>query len=110
MSRQKYECPTCGTLLTKEAYFEVLRLTQAQEEQHAAELAATRKQARESERDKIASLTRDLRKSNERIKQLERGQTPQTAGLDDQHKMATRLQKEFEPLGDRVTETGQGGD
>lgn len=107
---RRYRCPTCGKPLTKKEHDAALRLTEEQHKHQLEEVEKARKQGREAERGRTASLTRKIGTLEATIRQLRRGQTPQTAGMDDQHKMAVRLQREFEPLGDTVTETGQKGD
>src|SRR5215472_4381515 len=105
-----FRCPVCKKPLTKTEYEAALKLTQEQHKHHQEELKTAKKEGMETERTRTARLAARLKIANQRIRQLERGKTPQTAGLDDQHKLAARLAREFEPQGDQVIEKGQGGD
>lgn len=69
-------------------------------------------QGARSEKQRQERLTLGLRKklelANTRIKQLERGTTPQTEGLEFEENLWKRLQREFPE--DRITDEGKGGD
>src|SRR5690348_14873959 len=56
----------------------------------------------------MAGQNKHIKKLQERITQLEKGTTPQTDGLEFEHKLTARLQREFPK--DKIEHKGQGGD
>ncbi|MGA7765720.1 MAG: DUF2130 domain-containing protein, partial [Candidatus Sulfotelmatobacter sp.] len=56
----------------------------------------------------MAGQNKQMKKLQERIAQLEKGTTPQTDGLEFEHKLVARLQREFPK--DKIEHKGQGGD
>lgn len=110
MRKPKYECPFCKKPLSKKEWEAALQLTAEQHQQQQEAIEQARKQARDAERAKTAVWAKKAKALRHQLRLAERGKTPQAAGLEDQHKMVARLQRQFEPLGDKVIEKGQGGD
>lgn len=132
-----HQCPTCGKVLTKTEWEKALRI-HGEREKHLAhrseELARREREQRTRERDfrreakkKLAQESKRVRdqertrasrqqaglkgtidKLKERLRQRERGTTPQTEGLEFEDRLAARLKREFRD--DEVLHKGKGGD
>jgi hypothetical protein len=87
------------------------KLAEAKRKEREARVEGAKAGAR-AEKQRQERLTIGLRKklelANSRIKQLERGTTPQTEGLEFEDVLWKRLQKEFPE--DRIEHKGKGGD
>lgn len=121
-----YRCPVCGKSLTKQEYEKALKIQEAKEKhlQHlqaelkkaqtelAKKVEAVRKAAQQKEKRRaerlMAGWKTKVRKLEERIRQLEKGSTPQTEGLEFEDKLTARLRKEFPE--DQIQHKGKGGD
>ncbi len=119
-------CPVCGKPLTEAEYERALKIHEARqkhlkereetlvrrERELPKKIADARKDATLKERERsqrlMAGQSAKIRKLEERIRQLEKGSTPQTEGLEFEDKLAARLQREFR--GDDVRQTRKGGD
>jgi hypothetical protein len=126
-------CPLCGSPLTKAKFDRVTRIDAArakelhQAHQRQVDLQKALKQAksdkkrerkvgeqkgREFEKKRSERLVRGLEKklvlANDRIRQLQKGTTPQTEGLEFEDQLVTRLRREFPD--DQVVHEGKGGD
>lgn len=123
---KSYRCPVCKKSLTKHEYesalgvldarqkhleHEKMRL-QAQVRAARAAQARARTEGVRAERERgqrlLAGQNKKVRVLQERIKQLEKGRTPQTDGLEFEHKLVARLEREFPK--DRIKHEGKGGD
>src|SRR5438552_3852115 len=132
-----HRCPTCGKVLTRTEWEKALRI-HGEREKHlshrAEELTKREREQRIRERDfkregkrKLAQETKRVRdqervrasrqqvglkdtinKLKERLRQRERGTTPQTEGLEFEDRLAARLKREFPD--DEVVHKGKGGD
>lgn len=132
-----YRCPTCGKVLTKAEWEKALRI-HGEREKHLAhredELKRREREQRGRERDfkrqakkKLEQETKRVRdkerlraarqqiglkdtiqKLKERLRQRERGSTPQTEGLEFEDRLAARLKREFPD--DEILHKGKGGD
>jgi hypothetical protein len=123
---KSYRCPVCKKSLTKHEYESALGVLgerqrhfedekrRLQEQVRAARTAQTRAKnegvrfERARSQRLLAGQNRRIRVLQERIAQLERGRTPQTDGLEFEHKLVARLQREFPK--DKIVHKGQGGD
>lgn len=128
-----YRCPTCGKTLTEREYEKALRIQQGRKQhlhRKEAELERRQKEWREKERDRQkaadeklkkaketiqrrANLQQDalkgqLQKLKERLRQREKGTTPQTEGLAFEGTLTARLKREFPD--DTIEHKGKGGD
>jgi hypothetical protein len=121
-----YRCPVCKKNLTKHEYESALgvmsarethfgeertallkRLQRAQEGQSRARQDGIRYERSRSQR-LMAGQNKQIKKLQERISQLEKGTTPQTDGLEFEHKLVARLKSEFPK--DDIQHKGQAGD
>jgi len=125
-----YKCPVCGKSLSKREYDRVLRIEKAREDSirrreealakkekelpskiRAARIAAARA-AQQKEKGRAQRLMQGqrttIRRLEERVRQLEKGSTPQTEGLEFEDKLVARLRKEFPS--DEIRPTGRDGD
>lgn len=119
-------CPVCKTPLTQHAYERALGILGARE-QHMHEQAAklqdkiqqARREAREAkaagvatERARTQRLLQgkdaQIHKLNERLRQLKKGSTPQTEGLEFEETLVARLRREFRD--DHIQHEGKAGD
>lgn len=121
-----YRCPVCRKQLTKSEYEKALKIHEAREahlrqkeellekkeREFPQKLAEAKKLAKAQEKARAERLTAGLRgqlqKARDRIRQLERGSTPQTEGLEFEDKLVARLRREFP--GDDTQPKGKGGD
>ncbi len=118
-------CPVCKKPLTKDEYERALGILGAREEhlmhqqkelraqlRAAARLRVAKQEGIQIERERakrlFAGKEREVRRLQERIRQLERGSTPQTEGLEFEDKLAARLRREFPK--DEIQHKGKGGD
>jgi hypothetical protein len=76
------------------------RVKEAKEEGRKGEQARTRRL--------LKGKDRDIQRLKERLRQVQRGSTPQTEGLEFEDKLTERLKREFPE--DKVDHTGRGGD
>ncbi len=121
-----YRCPVCHKKLTEKQYDKALGILKEREahkvhlqDELTKKLKAAqqntrkaRKQGIEHERAKTKRLLqgkdKSLQKLKDRIKQLQKGTTPQTEGLEFEDKLVRRLKKEFPE--DKIMHEGKGGD
>jgi hypothetical protein len=132
-----YRCPVCKKPLSKTEYESALGIIEAQkkhlkeeQEKLAQQQAALRKeradlkaqakrakseglaQGRQQEKERaqrlMAGQKKTIAKLQERVRQLEKGSTPQTEGLEFEETLTARLQTEF--ADDEVQHEGKGGD
>ena len=121
-----YQCPVCHKILTKKEYEGALGILQARDKHHAhilgqltqrlkaskQESKKARKQGIEYQKGRTRQLLEGkekmLQKLKERVKQLQKGTTPQTEGLEFEDKLVKRLKMEFPE--DGVIHEGKGGD
>lgn len=119
-------CPVCKTPLTQKAYERALGILGARERHmhdQAQRLQDKVRQAKSeakgakaagvaSERARTQRLLQgkddEIRKLNERLKQLKKGSTPQTEGLEFEETLVARLRREFRD--DHIQHEGKGGD
>jgi hypothetical protein len=123
---KSFRCPVCKKPLSKHEYERALgvwsarqthfehekkrllqQVRQAREAQSKAHDAGVRAERARSQR-LMAGQNKQIKKLQERISQLEKGTTPQTDGLEFEHKLVARLQQEFPK--DKIEHKGQGGD
>ena len=121
-----YRCPVCKKSLTKHEYESALgvmsarethfdderktllkRVARAEQGQARARQEGIRYEKARSQR-LMAGQSRQMKKLQERIAQLEKGTTPQTDGLEFEHKLVARLKAEFPK--DDIQHKGQAGD
>ena len=123
---KSYRCPVCKKSLTKLQYESALGVLTARQKHSDHEKEELRKQLDEARIAKgrakqdgirferarsqrlMAGRTKQIKKLQERITQLQKGTTPQTDGLEFEHKLVARLQREFPK--DKIEHKGQGGD
>jgi hypothetical protein len=123
---KSYRCPVCKKSLTKYQYESALGVLDArhkhfedsqrrlQQQLRTARQAESRARSEgiRAERERgqrlLAGQNKRIRVLQERIKQLEKGRTPQTDGLEFEHKLVARLEREFPK--DNIRHEGQGGD
>ena len=129
MSNERYRrCPVCETWLSKKRYEKALGILQAKEKhiQHLQEeyqaklrllpeqkrLAAEKARQDERGRNKrlLAGRDEELRRLRERLRQIKRGTTPQTEGLEYEHILLKALREKFPDDDIQPTPGGQGGD
>ena len=121
-----YRCPVCRKKLTEKEFKNALGILKAQEAHNKhlmkklneklkrGKLNAkkARKQGIDSERAKTKRLlegkVKQIQNLKERVKQLQKGTTPQTEGLEFEDKLVKRLKKEFAE--DKIDHEGKGGD
>jgi hypothetical protein len=121
-----HHCPVCGKPLTEHEYEHALGILGEREKhlkREKAELLGRLKQAharvkeareegKRGERQRTKRLLQgkeaEIQKWKDRVRQLKRGSTPQTEGLEFEHKLAERLKREFPA--DDVKPMGRGGD
>lgn len=121
-----YRCPVCGKPLTEQEYERALGILGAREKHlkhEKAELLGKLKQAharvkeakeegKRVERERTKRLLKgkeaEIQRWKDRVRQLKRGSTPQTEGLEFEDKLAARLRREFPD--DKVEHKGKGGD
>ena len=121
-----YRCPVCKKNLTEKEYGKALGILKERElhEKHLIDRLAkkletakekakeARKKGIEHEKAKTRRLLQGKVKSiqnlKERIKQLQKGTTPQTEGLEFEDKLVKHLKKEFPE--DKIDHTGKAGD
>jgi hypothetical protein len=121
-------CPVCNKPLTEKEYVKALGIKSQMEEHWTHELdqlrnklkassrreAEARKQGAEFEKRRSHRLTAGLKdklfKAQERIRQLRKGTTPQSEGLDLEPAMIAQLRRAFAALGDDIQHKGKGGD
>lgn len=119
-------CPICGKPLTEAEHRKALRRLGVREKEFGrenkrlrAQLQAAHVEASNARQEGIEAQkkhdrglmagTRDkLSRAEDRIRQLERGTTPQTEGLEFEEKLAARLKREF--LEDDIQRKGKSGD
>jgi hypothetical protein len=123
---RKYECPLCHKPLTKSDFERVVKLHEATQ-QHVHDLeesirtlkANSAKKVEQAKKEgerkgiqKAGRMMSGLKTENEklrdRIRQLQKGTTPQTEGLEFEDILATRLKREFPD--DDIQHKGKGGD
>ncbi len=126
MVPKSYRCPVCKKSLTKHEYESALgvlserqthfehkqkelleQLRRAKNAQARAKQDGIRFERARSQR-LMAGQNKQIQKLQERIVQLEKGTTPQTDGLEFEHKLVAKLQGEFPK--DKIEHKGQGGD
>jgi len=123
---KKYICPVCKKPLTKAEYERALGILGEREKHLEHEKAELKKKLEEAkkmvkkakeegmraERARtqrlLAGKERQIKELQQRIKQLEKGSTPQTEGLEFEDKLATRLRQEFPE--DDIQHKGKAGD
>jgi len=121
-----YKCPVCKKKLSTKEYGKALGILKERDvhQKHMIDKIAkklvtaqkkakeARKKAIEDERAKTRRLLKGqektIQKLKERVKQLQKGTTPQTEGLEFEEKLVKRLRKEF-PV-DEIEHTGKAGD
>jgi hypothetical protein len=121
-----YRCPVCKKTLTEHEYETALGVLgerqkhfehekqRLQEQVRVARAAQSRARnegvriERARSQRLMAGQNKKMRVLQERIAQLEKGRTPQTDGLEFEHKLVARLQREFPK--DKIKHEGQGGD
>jgi hypothetical protein len=119
-------CPVCKKPLSQEEYDKALGILGAREqhlEHQKAKLVAQVKRARDdaakarasgvqAERSRtqrlLAGKDQEIKRLNERLRQLKRGSTPQTEGLEFEVKLVARLAREFPE--DNDSHEGKAGD
>jgi len=123
---KKYECPVCGSALSKEHYEHALGIVEAQKKALNAErveigkererLGARIAEAKTLAEKKALQKTQRLVQGKEKVieglketvRQLREGTTPQTEGLEFEDNLTRRLTKEFPS--DEVQHKGKSGD
>lgn len=127
MPRTKtYRCPVCKKPLTQKEYEKALGILGERErhlqhqkvelQKRLREAKVKQKKAREegvkAERSRtqrlLAGKEKQIQTLKERIKQIRKGSTPQTEGLEFEEKLTARLRREFPT--DQVEHKGKGGD
>ena len=133
MLNKSLSCPLCGSPLSKATYDRVtnldaervkaLREAHRREEKLARDLKCARTErdaardagiraGRDTERKRserlVQGLEQKLALANERIRQLGKGSTPQTEGLEFEQQLVARLRREFPD--DRIRSDGRRGD
>jgi hypothetical protein len=121
-----YKCPVCGKPLTKAEYERALKIHEARE-QHLRQqeewlkkrerelpkrIQEAKRQAQQQEKKRaerlMAGWKTKVKTLEERIRQLEKGSTPQTEGLEFEEKLAARLKRQFPE--DDIEHKGKDGD
>jgi hypothetical protein len=119
MRSRAYRCPVCRKQLTQQEYERALGSLGEREKHLQHELReakqrerSARKDGAEAERARTRRLLsgkdKQISALNQRIKQLQKGTTPQTEGLEFEDKLTVRLQREFPS--DQIEHKGQAGD
>lgn len=121
-----YRCPVCHKKLTKKEWEKAMGLVKGKEIQHQHDMAELAKKLREERAEKKLAYKKGIEKERaktqrvlkgsekkihrleERIKELQKGTTPQTEGLELEEVLTKRLQEEFPD--DQVTHYGKAGD
>lgn len=121
-----YKCPVCGKPLTKAEYERALKIHEAREEylrqkeeqlrkrecELPKKIEEAKRQGQQQEKKRterlVAGWRTRVKTLEERIRQLEKGSTPQTEGLEFEEKLAARLKREFPE--DDIQHKGRGGD
>jgi hypothetical protein len=121
-----YRCPVCKKSLSKHEYESALGLLSERESHYAKHQKELKEKLRKAQAAQakarqagitferarsnrlMAGQTKTISKLQERISQLEKGTTPQTDGLEFEHKLVARLEREFPK--DDIKHKGQGGD
>jgi hypothetical protein len=121
-----YKCPVCGKPLTKAQYERALKIHEAREEHLRQQeerlqkrerelpkrIEEAKRQAQQQEKKRaerlMAGWKTKVKTLEERIRQLEKGSTPQTEGLEFEEKLAARLKREFPK--DDIQHKGKVGD
>src|SRR5258706_2540527 len=119
-------CPVCKTQLSQNAYDKALGILGARERHMHEQSARLQDQVRKAklqasgaraagvatERARTQRLLQgkeaEIRRLNERLKQLKKGSTPQTEGLEFEDRLVVRLRREFPD--DHIQHEGKGGD
>lgn len=126
----KLRCPVCKKTLTKREYEAALGILEAREKHLHGEtdklrqklmsaqaklkdaVQEGRKSGIELERKRtnrlLAGKDRSIQTLQDRIRQLKRGTTPQTEGLEFEDELTARLEREFPD--DKIIPKGKGGD
>ena len=123
---KSYRCPVCKKPLTKHEYESALGVMSERDKHQSEEKkklfrqlqqarmanARERQAGADSERARsrrlMAGQRMQIQKLQNKIANLEKGTTPQTDGLEFEHKLVARLQKEFRS--DKIEHKGQAGD
>lgn len=123
---QLYRCPVCRKKLSEKQYSKALGIWEAREEhfKHSMKelnkkLETARQNAKKARKEgidferaktkrMIQGKVKIIENLKKRLKQLERGKTPQTEGLEFEDKLVKRLKKEFPE--DKIVHEGKGGD
>lgn len=119
-------CPVCRTPLTERAYERALgilgarerhmhdqaaklkgKILEAQQQARAARAAGVATERARTQR-LLQGKENQIRKLNERLRQLKKGSTPQTEGLEFEETLVGRLRREFRE--DEIKHEGKGGD
>jgi hypothetical protein len=124
--RRTYRCPVCKKILTQKEYERALGILGERERHLQHQKAELQKRLRDArlreKRARAAGVTaerartqrllagkeKQIQALKERMKQLKKGSTPQTEGLEFEDKLAARLRREFPA--DDVQHKGKGGD
>lgn len=124
--KQSYVCPVCKTSLSKKDYERALGILDERQRHHDHETADLERRLQQaiakgrSAKDEgvrferartqrlLAGRDKVIRILEERLRQVQKGSTPQTEGLEFEEKLAARLRREFR--GDLVEHKGKGGD
>lgn len=123
---KSYHCPVCHKVLTKKEYEKALGILKEKDIHFEHELRDVKKKLREAQssvkrakkegieterkRNKrlLEGQSRKIQALKERLKQVQKGSTPQTEGLEFEEILTKRLQKEFPQ--DRIEHKGHAGD
>lgn len=123
LRKKSYICPVCRTRLSKKDYEKALGILDERERHHDDEMADVKREAVakartakeegvRAERGRtqrlLAGKDRMIGVLEERLKQVQKGSTPQTEGLEFEEKLAARLRREFRA--DLIEHKGKGGD
>ena len=121
-----YRCPVCKKPLTKREYESALGVMSERDKHLSDEKKSLLRQLQQARaanvrarqtgvdaerarsRRLMAGQRRHIQKLQNKIANLEKGTTPQTDGLEFEHKLVARLQKEFR--NDKIEHKGQAGD
>ncbi|MCK4251896.1 DUF2130 domain-containing protein [candidate division WOR-3 bacterium] len=123
---KKYRCPVCKTPLTKKEYEKALGILSARDKHHEDNVMKLQKKLREARANEkrakqegintertrnrrlLAGKDKQIQTLKERIKQVKKGTTPQTEGLEFENKLVACLKKEFPE--DSIQHKGKDGD
>ncbi len=121
-----FRCPVCGKPLTEQEYERALGILGEREKhlkhekadlmekvrQAEAKARRAKEEGVETERKRTKRLLQgkeaEIQRWKDRVRQLKRGSTPQTEGLEFEDKLTARLRREFPD--DDVKPTGKRGD